>query len=110
MKAGEFELDPAGITRVLAQPQAVQALRRRAEQVVTEARQAPHGEHAGEHEVEKISVGDEHVDASGAVIDIDWPSHVWHLVEFGSVNNPPYRPVTRAAQNAGLVVIDKRRS
>lgn len=29
-------------------------------------------------------------------------SPVWHLVEFGSVNNPPYRPFRRAAEALGL--------
>lgn len=30
----------------------------------------------------------------------------WHLIEFGSVNNPPYRPLTRGTQDAGLDFTD----
>ena len=29
-------------------------------------------------------------------------SSIWHILEFGSVNNPPYRPLTRAAERVGL--------
>ena len=29
-------------------------------------------------------------------------SSTWHLREFGSVNNPPYRPLTRAVEAVGL--------
>lgn len=29
-------------------------------------------------------------------------SSIWHIIEFGSVNNPPYRPLTSAAEAIGL--------
>lgn len=29
-------------------------------------------------------------------------SHVWHLIEYGSVNNPAYAPIRRAADAVGL--------
>ncbi len=29
-------------------------------------------------------------------------SSIWHIIEFGSVNNPPYRPMTQAAERIGL--------
>lgn len=32
-------------------------------------------------------------------------SSIWHILEFGSVNNPPYRPLTRAVESVGLVVV-----
>lgn len=31
-----------------------------------------------------------------------------HLVEFGSVNNPPYAPLRRAVESVGLTVTDSR--
>ena len=29
-------------------------------------------------------------------------SSIWHIIEFGSVNNPPYRPMTKAVDRVGL--------
>lgn len=29
-------------------------------------------------------------------------SQTWHITEFGSVHNPAYRPLTRAAQSLGI--------
>lgn len=43
-----------------------------------------------------------------AVVGSDEPAKVhsdspfWHLFEFGSINNPPYRPLTNAVRDAGL--------
>ncbi len=31
----------------------------------------------------------------------------WHLIEFGSANNPPYRPFARGVTAAGLNYIDE---
>lgn len=31
--------------------------------------------------------------------------HFWHLVEFGSVNNPPYAPLRRGVRAAGLRLV-----
>lgn len=33
---------------------------------------------------------------------------IWHIIERGSINNPPYRPATNAAINSGLDVRDVR--
>ncbi len=109
MRPGEFELDMAGIARVLNDTQAVDALERRTARVVAEARATgPRGEHAGVHEIDTIAVGETHHTDDGAVVDIDWPSHVWHIITFGSIHNPPYHPIERSAQNNGLKVIDAR--
>lgn len=32
-----------------------------------------------------------------------------HMIEFGSVNNPPYRVLGRAAQSVGLKLVDRGR-
>lgn len=29
-------------------------------------------------------------------------SHIWHILEFGSVKNPPYAPLRQAIENAGM--------
>lgn len=108
--ATQFTLDVPALMRVLNEDPAVTALHQHADQAVTDAHTAPRGAHPGTHEVDKIAVGATHIGPQGATVDIDWPSPFWHLIEFGSVNNPPYRPITRGAQNAGLKVIDKRGS
>lgn len=108
MNPGEFELYPDAIARVLNETPAVRRLEELAGQVVRSAQQEPRGSHGGPHQVDLIQVGDTRETSDGAEVDIDWPSPVWHIIELGSVNNPPYRSITRAAQNAGLRIIDKR--
>lgn len=29
-------------------------------------------------------------------------SSIWHIIEYGSINNPPYRPLTSGAERVGL--------
>lgn len=102
-----FVLDYAAIGRVLGAAEAVAVLETKAAAVVSEAiSTGPRSGRNEVHEVDLIAVGETHLAADGAVVDIDWPSHVWHLLEFGSQNNPAYRPITRAAENNGLTVID----
>lgn len=47
-----------------------------------------------------------HLSARGTRVLIGDP--FWHLVEFGSVNNPPYAPVRRGIRAAGLTFIDHK--
>lgn len=109
MKSQGFELDAAGIARVLNEQPALEQLKALAGRAVNEAHAiGPHGSHGGLHQVDLIAVGEARQTPDGGEVDIDWPSPVRHLIEFGSQNNPPYRPVTRAAQNQGLRVIDRR--
>lgn len=104
-----FELDMDGIMGILGQREGVDALTSRARDAVRTARETgPRGKHAGRHEVDKIDVGETHVTRDGAVVDIDWRSSVWHLIEYGSVHNPPYAPIRNSAKSAGLQVIDER--
>jgi predicted ArsR family transcriptional regulator len=35
-------------------------------------------------------------------------SRIWHLIEFGSKNNPAYAPMRTAAEQAGYKVKDRR--
>lgn len=105
--AEDFTPDPAGIDQLLAstQPQ----LHAIATGIVNEARRGPKNPRHRDHSVDYIAVGQFRVTAEGAEQDIDWLRYDWHLVEFGSQNNPPYRPLTRAVQNAGLELKDKGR-
>jgi hypothetical protein len=103
----KIELDPEGIARVLGEQPAIEALHELAEGIVTEA-VATGPRHHAPHEIDKIAVGETRTSPQGAVVEIDWDSHVWHLIEFGSINNPPYRPLTRAAQHAGLTFRNDR--
>lgn len=107
MNAGEFELYPDGIAAVLNEAPAVRRLEQIAEAIVRDAQREPRSGRPGTHQVDLIAVGESRTTDDGAEVDIDWPSHVWHIIEFGSVNNQPYRGITRAAMNAGLRIIDK---
>lgn len=51
--------------------------------------------------------------SNGAHLTVDgWQGEVfstdpfWHLIEFGSVNNPPYRTLSKAVTSAGLKFTD----
>ena len=41
-------------------------------------------------------------DGEPAQGEVGYASAIWHIIEFGSVKNPPYRPLTAAAESAGL--------
>jgi hypothetical protein len=42
------------------------------------------------------------IEADGDKVTYANPRRVWHLVEFGSVNNPAYSPLRRGVVAAGL--------
>lgn len=48
-----------------------------------------------------------HIAAEGTQIVAS--DFAWHLVEFGSVNNPPYAPLRRGVIAAGLRFVDESR-
>lgn len=39
---------------------------------------------------------------NGQTARIATTSSIWHILEYGSVNNPPYRPLAGGVQAAGL--------
>ncbi len=49
-----------------------------------------------------------HIEADGATVVASDP--FWHLVEFGSINNPPYAPLRRGVVAAGLRFVDAGRT
>lgn len=102
-----FTPDPAGIGAFLASTEP--ALRALATEIVNEARRGPKNPRHHDHSVDYIAVGAFRINNKGAHQDIIWPRYDAHLIEFGSVNNPPYRPLTRAVQNAGLDLKDRGR-
>lgn len=105
----KFSIDPKGLAAVLSEAKAVAELRARAAGAVQEVKATgKRGAHSGPHIVDAISVGDITYTRDGAEVEIDWNDFRWIFREFGTVNNPPERALTRAAQNQGLRVIDKR--
>lgn len=105
----DIVLDPDGIRKVLTEPSAVEALRERASATVEDAkRSGPRNPRHHRHVVDQLAVGASRVTRDGAEVDIDWNDWRWRFLEFGTQQYPPYRLVTRGAQNAGLVVKDAR--
>lgn len=55
------------------------------------------------------SIGSSASLAGGTPVGRVFSTHpFWHLIEFGSINNPAYRPMTRAARASGLRFEDGR--
>lgn len=48
------------------------------------------------------------VDASGGEVRVITTDPFWHLIEFGSMNNPPYAPIRRGVRAAGLRLDESR--
>lgn len=93
-------IDRAGVDKILQSPEAVDVLRKAAGFAVREAVDlAPRG-FGGYRKT--LRTGAAHVLDGAAAVDVESTSSFWHLVEFGSVNNPPRRVLQRAAQNTGL--------
>lgn len=55
----------------------------------------------GEHDQDLITE-DPRIEDGVAKCGYGSKSPSWHIMEFGSVHNPPFRPLTRAAQELGL--------
>lgn len=101
-------LDLAGLAAVCNETQARTVQRERAQEAVEAVkRDGPRAQHGGQHIVDKIAVGETRTTPDGAATSILWASPFWHFVEYGTVNMPPSRVLTRSAQNAGLRVVDR---
>lgn len=95
-----FELDEAGLERLLSAGQAERVARDAAQAIVDEAeRIAPHG-FMGYRD--HLDVGEAHTLDGVVAVDAVADSPGWHLVEFGSANNVPHRVLERAARNVGI--------
>jgi hypothetical protein len=100
-----FTPDMQGIGEILAgfQPQ----LHEVATAIVGDAKGSLSGVRADV--VNAITVGAFRVTSEGAEQEVDWDSPFWHFFEFGNQHHPPYRSLTRAAQNQGLKITDRGR-
>lgn len=103
-----YESNRAGIRKLLAESDvrsglaaAGQALKRAVENA------SPLGG-PGRGFRESISVGQPDTEGDEASITVSSSDAFAHLVEFGSVNNPPYAPFRRGAESLGLRVEDSR--
>lgn len=106
----KFDLDRKGLLAILNGDDAVALVDRAADAAADEARRiAPHGRGRGRRFTDSIGTTSARRTARGAVGAVTTSDPFWHLVEFGSVNNPPYRPLTRAVKNVGLDFDDKGR-
>lgn len=108
MSKVRFTLDHAGLERLLSSNEAEAALGRVAEDVRREWERGDPRQKSGGHQPPKIEVGPPGRDDGVAVVPVFTNDSIWHLVEFGSANNAPYRPATRAAHAAGLELKDSR--
>lgn len=101
-------MNPAGIAAVLNEPKAVAHQRAAAGAAVADAkRTGPRNPAHRTHVIDKLEVGETRQTADGAVTSIMWASPFWAFIEFGNQHNPPARPLTRGAQNAGLKVVER---
>lgn len=104
----KFTLDEEGLERLLSSSQAEAFLTNVAQEVEREWERLDPRTKPGGHEPPDIEVGHPERDGGVAVVPVFTTDPLWHIIEFGSVNNPPYRPATKAAQNAGLELKDTR--
>ncbi len=90
-----FELNPDFLEEVAAEPGVLNAIGEATEAVASAAQDAaPVG--TGDY---VDSIEHEVADGKGRVFTTDFAGHI---VEWGSVNNPPYAPLRTGARNAGL--------
>lgn len=102
-----FTASPEGIDELMTSAEAAAFLTDLAGSVKTEVEQiAPR--HSG-HYADSIEVSEPVHEDGGVVVYVYSTDFAAHIVELGSVNNPPYRPLTRGAANLGLEVQDVAR-
>lgn len=97
-----FEPNPAGLDELLHGSEAGAHLTTVARAYKDEVeRIAPQG-HGSTHFGDTIEIGEATDDHGESMVTVETSDPFWHLIEFGSANNPPYRPFTAAAENVGL--------
>lgn len=104
----KFTLNDEGLERLLSSSEAEQFLTSVAHEVEREWKRLDPRSKPGGHEPPEIQVGPPERDRGVAVVPVFTTDGIWHIIEYGSINNPPYRPATKAAQNAGLELKDSR--
>lgn len=104
-----FRLNPRGVTELVTSTGAVALVNREARTLAkTVQEQTPIGETHQAWESIRTTPARPMPDGSeGTVYSTD---PFWHLIEFGSVNNPPYAPMRRAVLRRGLRFRDTGRN
>lgn len=95
-----FKLNAAGVAAVARSPRVVAHVAGQA-LVVAAAVSAAAPERTG-HFARSIEVSPAHPTAQGVEVTVFSTDIAAHIIEFGSVNNPPYSPFRRAAARLGL--------
>jgi hypothetical protein len=88
---------------LLSTPEAMAAVKADADTVAQRAADIMAGIGEGT-EAAYYYAGDPYIDpATGtARCDAGSTSSIWHIIEYGSVNNPAYRPLTTAVESLGI--------
>lgn len=103
----KFTLDENGLEKLLSGSDAERFLMNVGEAVARDWERFDPRNKPGGHEPPKIRVTADR--AKGvAVANVSTDDSFWHLIEFGSSNNPPYRPATKAAESNGVKLEDSR--
>lgn len=100
--AARFELDPRGILELLNDAPARAYVTELAAQGAAATEQAAPFGRSAPHYRDTIGSTPGESTPDGARATFYSGSSVWHIVEYGSVNNPPYRPLTRGALAIGV--------
>lgn len=104
----KFTVDDAGLERLLSDMGAAAFAREVGEQVAKEWERNDPRSRPGGHKPPELSVEMDR-EHGVAVANVTTPDPFWHIIEYGSVNNRPYRPATRAAASVGLDFKDTRK-
>lgn len=98
---GKFELDNDAIASFMASTPMKTELGKLAVQLAGLVRSTGPRGSSGEYR-QSIKIGKVIVDDLEARISVGSDDQFAHLIEFGSVNNKPYRPLTKAGLQMGL--------
>lgn len=99
-KGFRFEPNPHGIHKVGTGPGVIALVNRNAGYVLESARATPDADAEYLRSLGKTPAA---VDRDGTVAaSVYSDSPFWHLFEFGSINNAPIRPLSRAVTDTGL--------
>lgn len=99
-------VNPDGLHELLTGPGAAKHLTDTAKALADEAERLTPVGSSNRHAAETLTSTGAEIENGELVARAGSTYPFWHLIEFGSVNNPPYRPLTRAAENLGLDFTD----
>lgn len=94
-----FTLDPTGVKKLARGPEVTAFVNKNARRVLEQAKATPI---VPRWYLASLTMEPAVAGTRDPVAKVRAGSSFWHLFEYGSVNNPPYRPLTRAVIDAGL--------